>query len=135
MEVSLKPDVGSESVFTYLEEEYHRFSVLNSHVEFNVFTSDLLTSDMIFTTDMLMRITVYLKQEHSYNPRIDVDLLKDNDRDVLYFGRLKDRNPIILIANSKRDYQLQMTIEPIEYDEIVKIKPYIFIEKLSEIAL
>ncbi|GFU15683.1 ULP_PROTEASE domain-containing protein [Trichonephila clavipes] len=97
-----------------IQEEYHRFSVLNSHVEFNVFTSDLLTSDMIFTTDMLMRITVYLKQEHSYNPRIDVDHLKDNDRDVLYFGRLKDRNPIILIANSKRDYQLQMAIEPIE---------------------
>ncbi|GFQ65880.1 hypothetical protein TNCT_136781 [Trichonephila clavata] len=89
---------------------------------------------MVFTTNMLMRITAYLKQELSYNPRIDINLVKDKDSDILYFGRLKDRNPIIFIANGKRDYQLQ-TIEPIENDEIVKIKPYIYIEKLSEIAL
>ncbi|GFT84268.1 hypothetical protein TNCV_1150601 [Trichonephila clavipes] len=54
-----------ETFCATIQEEYHRFSVLKSHVEFNVFTSD-----MIFTTDMLMRITVYLKQEHSYNPTI-----------------------------------------------------------------
>ncbi|GFR17210.1 hypothetical protein TNCT_317931 [Trichonephila clavata] len=115
-----------------IQEEYHRFSVQNSHIEFNVFTSDLLTSDMVFTTNMLMRINAYLKQEHSYNLKIDINLVKDKDSDILYFGRLKDRNPIILIANGIRDYQLQMIIEPTENDEIVKIKPYIYIEKLSE---
>ncbi|GFQ73510.1 hypothetical protein TNCT_606931 [Trichonephila clavata] len=90
---------------------------------------------MMFTTNMLMRITVYLKQEHSHNPRIDINLVKDKYSNILYFERLKDRNLMILIANGKRDYQLQMTIEPIENDEIVKIKPYSYIEKLSEIAL
>ncbi|GFV42111.1 hypothetical protein TNCV_3544381 [Trichonephila clavipes] len=64
-----------------------------------------------------------IESHDAVHKKIDVDLLKDNDRDVLYFGRLKDRNPIILIANSKRDYRLQMTIEPIEYDIVEALVP------------
>ncbi|GFQ77333.1 uncharacterized protein TNCT_399711 [Trichonephila clavata] len=123
-------------------------------VQFSKFSRNFLIDKMELSIDMFMKISVTfifneddmqrkqiknladpIESHDAVHKKIDINLVKDKDSDILYFERLKDRNPIILIANGKRDYQLQMIIEPIENDEIFKTKPYIYIEKLSEITL
>ncbi|GIY01007.1 uncharacterized protein CDAR_46341 [Caerostris darwini] len=103
---------------------------------FNKFTSLLLTSDLRLKTDMLMKITFYLR-ELNYNPFISIVLGNDESNDRLYYGRINELNPINLITYGKSDSQFKINLSFANEEQTTDLllKAYFYVEKLSDFDL
>ncbi|GIY77264.1 uncharacterized protein CDAR_542141 [Caerostris darwini] len=105
-------------------------------IVFNKFTSLLLSPDLRLKTDMLMKITFYLK-ELNYNPFISIVLGNDESNDRLYYGRITELNPINLITYGKSDSQFKINLSFANEEQTTDLllKAYFYVENLSDFDL